>query len=754
MTTIFRHRGIGGLLFAQSQVAFNDNATKLILIGLVQMLLPAETALRMTGLIALLLVTPFVLFAPLSGWAADYFPKRGVLSASLWLQLAVMVVLIVAAVGQSLALGIGGFFLLGLQSALMSPARRGMVKDLAGDSVGEVIGWMEMLCIAAILAGSLGGGQLIDGLALASGDPWSAALISFLLLAAGCVAALCAFRKVPTHPAANRVPFSRSAVFGHLDLLKSLRRDRAVWRAALGDSVFYLAGGVLMLTLSQAGRELFPDGVGTARVTGIMLAVMGAGIAVGSIVAARASRHRIIMGLVPLAALGLSGVLFILAMLTPGGAAFLTSLFVLGLCGGLYLVPLGAFLVDRAPEGERGKILAASSMLSSIAGVAAVGIHALACSVFGLDLKGQLALLGAGFFVTALFATQMLSQDVLRVIALVLARVRYAVTSKGVGNLPPTGGALIVCNHVSYVDTLILSLAAPRPIRFLSYAEFFKRPVLGKILRIAGAIPVSSTKARDAIVRAAECINQGELVCIFPEGQLTRTGCLMEIKSGFELIARRAKCPVVVAHLDGLWGSIYSFEGGRYFTKWPRGWRRSATVSFSDPLANEAATAPRVREILLALGEDAFRSRSGTDSLASRLIRALKVRPFRICVSEPSASRKHLRAGPLLATAWTLARGWRDLPELRVGVILPPGLAGTITNLALILAGKVPVNLNPNRRGRAAGHSHRAADHAHVSARLHQARFPRRFWHIAAHRHRRGTAHRRNRRRRAGTLWV
>ncbi len=696
MKAILRHTGMGGLLAAQSQVAFNDNATKLVLIGLIQMLLPPEEAGRWVSLVALLLVAPFVLFAPFSGWLSDRFPKRDVMAGSLWLQIAVMLVIGAGLLVRSLPVAVGGFFLLGLQAALMSPARRGMVKELAGDNVGEAVGWMEMLCVAAILAGSLAGGQLIDGVAEAAGNPWTAGLFSCALLAALCAGALWIFRSVPRHPAATKRPFSADTLFGHLDLLKILRRDASLWRAAWGDAAFYLAGGVLMLTLTEAGRDLNPDGPGAARITGIMLALLGAGIAVGSVTAARLSRHTINLGLVPIGALGMALTLGGLAFLPIGQPAFLALLPVLGACGGLFLVPLGALLVDRSREEERGRILAASSMLSSLTGVLAVGVHALMADVLKVSTSGQLLATGAGMLVAAYFATRLLRQHVLRIVGLVLARTRYSVTTRGVENLPATGGALVVCNHVSYVDTLALSLACPRPIRFLSYGEFFRMPVLGPILRIFGAIPVSSNRAKEAILRAAEHVETGEIVCIFPEGQLTRTGCLMELRGGFQLIARRAKCPVIVAHLDGLWGSIHSYEGGRYFTKLPRGLRRRLTVSFSTRLTANEATPPRIRETLLELGEAAFRARP-VKSLARALIDALEAEPLRIALVDATATTKRVRAARLLAASWTLGRRWRrSIPEHRVGVLLPPGLGGTVTNLGLLFAGKVPVNLNPS----------------------------------------------------------
>jgi acyl-[acyl-carrier-protein]-phospholipid O-acyltransferase/long-chain-fatty-acid--[acyl-carrier-protein] ligase len=570
-----------------------------------------------------------------------------------------------------------------------------MAKELSGENVGEAVGLMEMLGIAAILLGSLAGGFSIDTLSALVRSPWSAALLILGVLVLGCLVAILGFRNVPRGIAFALTPFGWQALIGHGQLLSALRKDRSIWRAALGDSMFYFVGGIVMLTLAQSGRELFPDGAGAARQTGIMLALLGAGVAVGSVLAARLSRRAIKLGLVPFGALGMSAMFCILTLLAPGSVLFLASLVALGTAGGFYLFPLATFLVDRSKEGERGRILAASSMLSSIAGVLSVGAYRLTTTIFHLSTTQQFFLLATLMLATALLAMRMLPQDVLRVVGLFLARLRYSVRTVGIEHLPKTGGALIVCNHVSYVDTIILSLASPRPIRFLSYESFFKTPMLGSILRVFGAIPIAPGRAKDALRRGSDCIQAGALVCIYPEGQLTRTGCLMELKSGFEIIARRAQCPVIVAHLDGLWGSVYSFEGGRYFTKLPRGLRRRTIVSFSEPLSTEAATTTRVREIKLTLGEAAFRFRTHV-SFTKLVLKSLSDDPFRTALVDPTGEKKSMRAGELLAMSMALAHRWKtSLPERRIGVILPPGIAGTLANLGLLFAGKVPVNLNP-----------------------------------------------------------
>ncbi len=180
----------------------------------------------------------------------------------------------------------------------------------------------------------------------------------------------------------------------------------------------------------------------------------------------------------------------------------------------------------------------------------------------------------------------------------------YRVEVRGEEFFPTEGqGVLLVCNHVSYVDAIILQMASPRAIRFLSFAEFFKQPVLGSLLRVFRAIPISSTHAKDAVVKAAEALQEGEMVCIFPEGKLTLTGELQEFQKGFELIARRAHVPVMPVHLGSLWDSIFSHQGGRVFLKWPKRLPFPVQVRFGKCLKTEEATAKHVRQIMLELAQ-------------------------------------------------------------------------------------------------------------------------------------------------------
>lgn len=286
--------------------------------------------------------------------------------------------------------------------------------------------------------------------------------------------------------------------------------------------------------------------------------------------------------------------------------------------------------------------------------------------------------------------------SILRKFGLALAGIFYRVRSRQAEPLPE-GGALLVCNHVSYVDVVVLQMASPRPIRFLAFEGFFHQPVMGFIMRSFGAIPVSPTRGKEAIRRASEALKAGELVCIFAEGQLTKTGEIGELKQGFELIARLAKVPVVPVYLDLLWGSIFSFERGSYFLKWPKKLPYEASVTFGRAIPFESANVGKLRRMLLDLGYEAFCARRMLDeSLGYALVKVLKRNPGRVCLVDRSGEKARSLTGiEFLTAALVLSSKWKkEIPGQRVGVALPPGIGGSLATIALTLAEKTVVHLN------------------------------------------------------------
>src|SRR5881398_2684049 len=275
-----------------------------------------------------------------------------------------------------------------------------------------------------------------------------------------------------------------------------------------------------------------------------------------------------------------------------------------------------------------------------------------------------------------------------------LVRCFYRVTALGLENMP-VGGFLLLPNHITWIDAIVLQLACPRPIRYIIDEEYYDQPILYPLLRTLGCIPINIRHSRSAIRAATEKIAEGEIVCLFPEGQLERAGTLLRLQRGYELIARYANAPVVPAWLDQLWGSIFSFQGGKFFTKFPQRIPYPVTIAFGKPLKAEAANIPTVREELLKLGEFCFSRRPSLERhLAEECVRGLKRRPFATAVIDETDQSKLSRA-KLLGAAAALSRYLRkQFSDERIAIVLPASKGSMLANLAVTLAGKVPVDLN------------------------------------------------------------
>src|SRR4051812_48521774 len=282
------------------------------------------------------------------------------------------------------------------------------------------------------------------------------------------------------------------------------------------------------------------------------------------------------------------------------------------------------------------------------------------------------------------------------VFTIFIARLLYRVRTSGTENVPATGGAILIANHLSYVDVIVLQLACPRPLRFIGYKGLGRHWFFDWVFRMSGVIPITSKSSTEGVRLAVKALKAGEIVCVFPEGQISRTGQLMEIKKGFEVMARLAQVPVIPAAHDGLWGSIFSFAGNKYLWKSPRLMPTPVFVAFGAPIPPANADGATARRALLDLGAEAFEQRPALKRhLAREVVRALAKEPGRIAVIDRTAERRELTAAQLFAAAAVLAKRLKaTVPSQRVGIVLPPGAGAFIANLAVTCAGKVPVNLN------------------------------------------------------------
>ncbi len=284
----------------------------------------------------------------------------------------------------------------------------------------------------------------------------------------------------------------------------------------------------------------------------------------------------------------------------------------------------------------------------------------------------------------------------LELIASLIARVLYRVRTSGLEHLPERGGVLLIANHITYVDVVVLQLVCPRPIRFIGHKGLRRNRFFNWCFEMSGCIGISSEQPREGMRAAVRALKAGEVVCICPEGHISRTGQLMEIQRGFEMIARQAEVPVIAASIDGLWGSIFSFAGNKYLWKSPRLMPTPVFIAFGRPTPPEKVSTAWARIELLDLGEKAFSERPVLKRhLGRECVRTLTKHPWRPFIIDRTVGRRELSCGQLYAAVSVLARRIRaTVPEKRVGIVLPPGAGAFIANLGVMAAGKVPVNLN------------------------------------------------------------
>jgi acyl-[acyl-carrier-protein]-phospholipid O-acyltransferase/long-chain-fatty-acid--[acyl-carrier-protein] ligase len=698
-------RSFWSLIAVQVQVLLNDNAAKLMLMTLGVAVAPelfphsADTNAKMIKtILAAIMLLPFVLFSPTAGWISDRFSKRDVIVLSLWAQFAIMALLGAALIFHNLSLSIFGLFLLGTQCAIFSPAKQGIIKEIVtATKISASVGIVEVTAIASMLVGGLAGGKLFDFCGeLMNDNFWHAAQVSMGVLTFLALVSLIAGYQIQRTPAHTNQPFRTALLWEHFAQLRDVWREPPIRLCVLGISYFYGLAGALYLTLFEISASLHANGVGTASQTGVYAAILGAGIILGSFLVTRMTTHQVEVGLIPIGSSGLICGALVAGNVAPDGLLFLTALFGIGICGALFVVPLNAHLQEQVEPKRRGRILSANNLFVNLFGMLAVGVQYVISAEFGVSPKHQLLLYAIPTALITAYIIFLTPDGLLRLALGLLGRTFYRVMPVGLERLPATGGVLLLPNHISYVDAVILQLACPRPIRLLVYEQIYQQGFLRWGLRLLGAIPISPKKARAAIETAVNALVHGEVVCLFPEGALTRTATLQKLNRGYELIARKARVPVMPVWLENVWGSVFSFYGGQFFWKLPRMVPLRVYLSFGEPLTAEEATPEIVRRRLYDLSAEAFQARPelcshiGYESLCS-----LRKRFFKPVVTDAFADNRVLTGGMLLGAGLTLAE-WlkKNVPEKRVGIVLPPGAGGTIANLAVVLAGKTPVNLN------------------------------------------------------------
>lgn len=676
---------LGGLLTAQFFGAFNDNAWKQLVVLLAVAAAASEAeGQRRTAIAQIVLMAPLMAVSLPAGVLADRVGKKSVIISMKVFELALMALgtatLFFWPVGGLPALVVLG--LLGAQSALFSPAKYGIMPELLGhDRLSQGNGYLEMFTNLAILGGTVAGGVLLS---LCQDQPWRAGLLLMMLSVAGLVSSFAIPRVPPARKDGGLIDTTRMA-------FRAIHGDRVLRLAVLGQ---VLVWSVAMLIpapiLPYAALTLGLE----AWMTGLPLAALGIGIGLGCLLAGKISAPNVEYGLLPFGALGMTVASLVFAAWGPGLIGTMVVLAVLGLFAGFLLVPLNALIQWRAPADRRGGVIALTNVLV-YAGMLAGSIFALVLAQSGFSARGTFAIIGVGLGAGFLWVLSLVPEAFLRFVLLGMAHTFYRVRVIGDENIPREGSALLVPNHVSFADGLFVMTTTDRPIRFLVYADYFERPFLGWILRSMRAIPISPKGGPRMILQAfreaGKALDAGEIVCVFPEGQVTRTGLMTPFQRGLKRIVRGRTTPIIPVQLDRANRSIFAPISHRVI---PERIPFPVTVSLGAPLPASASLF-EIRQAIRDLDNQAWALRKADcRPLHHGFIRQARRNASRMAMADlrsPSLSyRKVLVAS--LAMARHLRTAWDG--QANVGIMLPASKGGAIINLAAAIAGKTAVNIN------------------------------------------------------------
>ena len=610
-------RRFGPFFFTQFLGAFNDNVFRQALILLIASGVVAGTEVNTLNNVALaLFILPFFLFSALAGQLADKYDRAMLVRRIKLVEIFIMTFAAVGFFFNAVYFLLAVLFCMGLQSTFFGPIKYSIIpQHLPSRELVSGNALVEMGTFLAILLGSISGVLL----KMDAADPLIVSTVVVGLAALGYLAA----RGIPKAPAADpgmKINWNLWRETWHI--VGYAREVKSVWMCVLGICWFWFLGAAYTTQLKvYVDDYLF----GTDGLYALLLGTFSVGIGLGSYLCEKMSGHRVELGLVPLGSIGLSAFgidLFfsyaglpkdvsvdIAAFLQqPAGWRVMVDLLGIGVFGGFYIVPLFALIQQRSNPSHLARIIAANNILNSlfmvgsaVAGIVLVGVLDLTVPEFFLVLSL------ANVLVAAYIYTRV-PEFLIRLLVWMLTNVLYRIKEQGMENIPDEGPCLLVCNHVSYVDALLLGGAVRRPVRFVMAKPIYDLPLLNYIFRTGKAIPIDSKERNPEIYQQAfERINEeladGQVVCIFPEGKLTRDGELAEFKTGMEKIVNENRIPVIPMALSGLWGSFFSHKGGPALTRLPKRFWSRVKLNVGEPVTADQVASQDMRRRVLGLRE-------------------------------------------------------------------------------------------------------------------------------------------------------
>jgi acyl-[acyl-carrier-protein]-phospholipid O-acyltransferase/long-chain-fatty-acid--[acyl-carrier-protein] ligase len=684
-------RGFWMLIATQIQGALNENGLKQLIVFIVlAMALQQAERDRLVLVVGALFAVPYILFSMVGGFLADRYSKRTVTIATKILEAGVMLLAIAGLARQNLSLEFAAVFLASTQAALFGPAKYGLLPEIlpsARLSWGN--GILELGTFLGVIAGTVAAGLMADGF---RGHPARSGLVFLGLSVLGLGFSLGITRVRAAAPAKKFIANPLADLWAQRRLIGT---DRVLKLAILGNTYFWFLATLLTANINFYGNDVLQ--IKDAKLALLQVAI-AVGIGLGSVAAGYLSGGKVEYGLIPLGSIGLSVFGILLSLPGLSFVQVLGLLAVLGFSAGFAAVPINALIQHRPDEKNKGGVIAAANWISWIGIGAATGVyyilqHYLQMGPSAIFLAASLATVAATGY-----ALYLLPDALLRLLLWMATHTFYRIHVEGRDNIPQKGGVLLAPNHVSMVDAALLIASTDRPIRFLMFKDNYEHPLIKPFARIMEVIPISAQQRPREMIHslrtATQALNDGEVVCIFPEGQMTRIGQMMPFRRGMERIVKGVDAPIIPVYLRGVWGSVFSFERGRFLWKIPRRIPYPVTVLFGKPMPPTTGS-QAVRHAVQELGAEAELNRKRhLRPLQRSFVSTARRHPFRFAMADGNTPQIpfHSVLARTVFVARRLRAVWRD--QQMVGILLPPSIAGAVVNLAALLMGKTPVNLN------------------------------------------------------------
>ncbi len=687
---LLKDKGYRAYIWCQFLGIINDNAYKFVMTFFATHLIVGETKSTNTAIvpaIGAMFILPYLLFSGYAGYLADAFNKRSVLIATKSMEIISMMLGIVALYYHSIPMMMVVLFLMATQSTLFSPAKYGILPEmLPTRDLSRANGLLEMSCFLAIVFGSVAASWFYTWW---SASVWISGIVFTGLAVWGTVISF-GISRVPSP--VERPSFKINPWYEIVLGSKHLFQHRSLWLTVLAITYFWFLGAVVQMNIIQLGTELDF----TEIQVGWLFASLAIGIGLGCVMAGKMSGDRIELGYVPIGSLGMTVASIVIYFASKSFLLISFSCGLLGFAGGFFIVPLYAFLQSESDKTEKGRFLATSNFINTLGILLASGVLALA---YPFGISSLLVFMGCGLLtiVSTGIIISFLPHQFLKIILYSGLRLFYRIKLTGLQNIPQNGPALLVSNHISYLDGLVLGTTCDRVPRFLVFKDFFETPYLKPFLTFIHAIPVKNDSMKNfvhAIRQAREELNAGNLVCIFAEGGLTRNGNLMRFNRGLEKIVVGSDTPIIPIYLGGLWKSIFSHNPHAGLS-WRRLFkRRLVSVNIGQPMPSDSK-AYQIRSAVAELGTEAAKQDiPANERLHHHFIQSAKRHPSRLFLADSNDAKFTFRKTLALSLQLSDVIKKQNKIDENIGIMLPPTVFGVIANVASSLADKTSVNLN------------------------------------------------------------